>query len=441
MWLRDLFLTNRFFVGCTLVVLLFVAAFFVPMLFVVAQVALVSLVALAVADVVLLFRRKRMDATRVVPNRLSNGDPNQIDVALSSGYPFATRTTVIDETPKQFQIRDGGFDLRMQPNGTEVLRYSLRPTERGVFNFGAVNVYCESPLGLVQRRYQFSRDADVPVYPSFIQMRKYALMATSDRLSELGIKQIRRLGHSMEFDQIRPYVRGDDQRTINWKATARSRKLMVNQFMDERSQKVYCCIDVGRVMKMPFEGLTLLDYSINASLALANVSIIKEDKAGLITFSDKVSTSIPASKRADQMGKLLHALYAQDTDFKETGYQSLVAEVRRRAATRSLLLLFTNFESVSGMRRQLPYLRILARRHLVVVVFFSNTELEARLGGRPESMEDVYIKAVAEQFAMEKKEIVSELKRHGIMSLLTRPTELTVNAINMYLEIKARRML
>jgi uncharacterized protein (DUF58 family) len=127
----------------------------------------------------------------------------------------------------------------------------------------------------------------VPVYPSFLKLRQYELMAVSNRLTDIGIKKMRRIGHSMEFDQVKNYVAGDDYRTVNWKATARKGDLMVNSFTDEKAQHIYCVIDKSRAMKMPFEGLSLLDYAINASLILSSVALVKQDKAGLITIAGK----------------------------------------------------------------------------------------------------------------------------------------------------------
>jgi uncharacterized protein (DUF58 family) len=322
-----------------------------------------------------------------------------------------------------------------------VLKYTLRPTRRGEYSFGAVNVFAETPLGLVQRRFRFDEAVTVPVYPSFMQMRKYALFAISNRLTEIGVKQIRRVGHTMEFDQIRPYVRGDDYRTLNWKATARGRRLMVNQYQDERAQQVYSLIDMGRVMRMPFNGMALLDYAINASLALANVSVLKKDKAGLVTFSDRIQSVVPASRSNDQMSRILDTLYRQTTDFKESSFENVLSGVRRRISQRSLLVVYTNFETRTSMLRQLAYLRGLARHHVVVVVFFENTELASLLASRPSNVEDIYVKTIAEKFSFEKREIVRELQRYGLHAVLTAPENLTVNTINAYLALKARRQI
>lgn len=296
-------------------------------------------------------------------------------------------------------------------------------------------------MPLVQRKIIIPAETTLPVYPSFIQMRKYEIMAISNRLTMIGVKKMRRIGHNLEFDQIREYVIGDDYRTVNWKATARRSKLMANQYMDERAQPVYCMIDMGRVMKMPFNELTLLDYSINASLVISNVALIKHDKAGIITFSHKTDSFLQAERKASQMQKIMELLYRQKTGFLETSYELLFSTVIRRINQRSLLLLFTNFETVASMHRQLPYLRQLAKRHLLVVIFFRNTELVSFIQKPATHTEQVYLKTIAEKFDFEKRLIVKELEKHGIASILTAPENLTVNTLNKYLELKARGLI
>ncbi|MBC7722043.1 MAG: DUF58 domain-containing protein, partial [Pedobacter sp.] len=233
----------------------------------------------------------------------------------------------------------------------------------------------------------------------------------------------------------------DDYRTLNWKATAKTGQLMVNTFSDEKSQQVYCVIDKGRVMKMPFEELSLLDYAINASLVLSNVALMKQDKAGLITFAEGIGSFLKADKKALQMQLVLETLYNQKTRYLETDFERLYSVLKTKVTQRSLVILFTNFESLSGMKRQLPYLRKIATQHLLLTVFFENSELANVLLQPAENLEAVYTKTIAEQFAFEKRQIVKELNRYGIMSILTAPKDLTVNTLNKYLEIKARKLI
>jgi uncharacterized protein (DUF58 family) len=270
-------------------------------------------------------------------------------------------------------------------------------------------------------------------------MRRYQLAAIGNKLQETGTKRVRKLGHSMEFEQIKDYVRGDDYRTVNWKASARKGDLMVNAFTDERSQQIFCVINKGRAMKMPFNGMTLLDHAINASLALLNVALRKGDKAGLITYAEAVDTFLPADKKTPQLNKLLHALYTEETRFLEPDNEALFSSIRNKITTRSLLVLFTNFESAESLERQLPFLKKIAHYHLLIVVFFENTELKALVEAEVKTIEAIYIKTIAEKYRHEKQLMVKELHRHGIIAVLTTPQQLTVNTLNKYLELKNRQ--
>ena len=260
-----MFLAPRLFWLIGGLVFVLTLGYFFPVVALPARLVLVVAVAAFGADIVLLFgargtaSRSVLEVVRTVPRRLSNGDENPVAISIWSNYGFPIRVAVLDELPEQFQARDYTLTTTVVPDKAAKLSSMLRPVVRGEYRFGVVNAFASTPLGLVQRRFRLCEPVTVPVYPSFVQMRKYALMAISDRLTEVGVKRIRRLGHTMEFDQIRSYVAGDDVRTVNWKATARSRKLMVNQYRDERAQQIVSVVDMGRVMKMPFQGMSLLD--------------------------------------------------------------------------------------------------------------------------------------------------------------------------------------
>lgn len=440
--IRSLFLTNRLFTALGSMAVLFVISFIVPVIFFFAQLLFYILLAAVATDFLLLYRvKKGLEGERTLADRLSNGDENEIQIHFHSYYTFKILLRVFDETPDQFQRRDVEFNLVMPGGTSKVIRYFLRPVKRGEYSFGAVNALVHSPLQLIARKFRFSADKIVPVYPSYIQMRRYELLAIHHRLTDTGIKKIRRIGHNQEFELIKEYVTGDDFRTVNWKATARRSRLMVNQYQDERSQAVYSLIDKGRVMQMPFHGMSLLDYAINASLVISNIAVKKSDKAGLITFQDKIGSFLPAGRLSNQMTVIQETLYNQKTAFLETDYSTLYSMVRKSISHRSLLLLFTNFESIHGLKRQLPYLLNLNRAHLLVVIFFENTELKSLLENKTEDLKEIYFQATAERFSYEKKLIVRELQKHKIHAILTAPEKLTVNTINKYLELKARNLI
>lgn len=418
---------------------LFVFSFFEPVLQTLSFFLLLALAILVVIDALLLYQKRGMSAERMMQDRLSNGDENKVLLIFHNHYPFKVTASIIEELPYQFQERKWKRELTVDGNASAELVYYLTPQERGEYHFGYINAFVYGPLQMVNRRFQLGKERTVKVYPSYIQMRKYQLLAVANRLQEAGTKRMRKLGQSMEFEQIKEYVRGDDYRNINWKATARKGDLMVNNFTDERSQQIYCLINKGRVMKMPFEGMTLLDYAINASLVISSIALQKQDKAGLISFGQNVDAFLLADKKPTQISHILETLYKQQTAFLEPDLEKLFSAVRNRITQRSLLVLFTNFESFDSLDRVLPSLKRLAHYHLLMVVFFDNTELKTLTEARVKTTEDIYIKTIAEKYRYEKQLIVKELQKNGIVAILSTPQNLTVNTLNKYLELKARQ--
>jgi len=436
--LKNIYFRSSFFFFLLGLAFVFTLAFFIETLFVVAQGTLILFTTACVWDVVFLFAiRKPLSISRIYPDKLSNGDQNDFQIRLESRYPRTVKARVLEELPVQLQVRNFEFDQTLKSRIPEEIHYQLRPVKRGVYSFGSCIALIRY-LGFFERRIVLKEKCDLPCYPSFIQLRKYMLMASMNRLSEIGVKKIRRVGATLEFDRVKEYARGDEYRFINWKATGKANKLMVNQYQDERSQPIYSFIDLGRAMRMPFDGLTLLDYAINASLVLSNVTIVKHDRAGLLTFSKGIEKHIAAEKRNHQMYLISESLYKVQTDFSESEFGNLYSYTKRNINQRSLIFLYTNFESIDGLNRQLPYLKLMNKSHSLVVVLFKNIELLNLSRQKADRTIDIYNQIISEKFLYEKQLIIQELQSHGIQTIYTEPSHLTVNSINKYLEVKAR---
>ena len=390
---------------------------------------------------ILYFTKNKIIASRNVANKLSNSDKNWIEVHLYNSFSFQVKLRIIDELPVQFQERDFYLSATCTPQESQTLTYSVTPFERGEYVFGALNVYVSSRLQIFERRFVFDEAKKVAVYPSYMQMKKYEFLAMSNRLTEFGLKKIRRIGHTLEFEQIKNYVSGDDVRTVNWKATAKRGQLMVNQYQDEKSQPIYSIIDMSRTMKMPFDQLKLIDYAINATLAFSNIALLKNDKAGMISFSNTVAKIVPASNKKTNLSILNEALYQSTTDFLDADFGYLNGIIKRKINQRSLFILYTNFEHISALKRQLIYLKAIAKKHLLVVVFFENTELDTIITAKATSLQGIYHKTIAEKFAYEKRLMLKELEKVGIHAILTKPSQLSVNVINKYLDFKAKGLI
>lgn len=436
-----MFLTKRFYIIFACLTLLCGLGYVYPILFTAAKILLCPFVVITLIDAFMLYSRRDLTAERSCADRFSNGDENVIKLRLASEYTFPVWLTIIDEAPKVFQRRDISYTTQLAAKGENEIRYTLTPVKRGVYSFGRIRCFVRTRIGLVERRYSLGKERDVAVYPSYLMLNRYELLAMSNHLTEMGIKKLRRVGNNTEFEQIKDYVPGDDYRMMNWKASARTHQLKVNVYRDERSQQIFSVIDKGRVMQQSFHGMTLLDYSINAALVLSYVAMHRDDKAGLITFTDKMDTFVAPSRRTGQMQRLLDALYMQETDFGETDFSNLCINVREQVSKRSLCVVYTNFSGMTALNRQLPYLKLLSRWHRVLVVFFEDSELNEYIQSTKHSIEEYYQHVIAEKFVYEKRLIVSTLRQHGIYSLLTTPENLSVDIINKYLEMKQRQVL
>ncbi|WP_020571585.1 DUF58 domain-containing protein [Neolewinella persica] len=436
--LRYLYLGNRFFLVLGAIVVLSAIGFYWSFFFYLAIAGLIALFGLTGYDTYVLYTvSDKVSAARKTPKVFSLSDEMQVRIQLHNASSRKVDVVLTDELPAELQIRNHRIPFVLAPDVDRELTYPIRPMTRGAYEFGDLNLFLTTDWKLAERRLVFPAQETVPVYPSILQMQQFALKAKTTVPAQ-GRKRLRRLAKSYEFDQIKEYVLGDDYRSINWKATGRRNTLMVNQYEDERAQRVFCCIDKGRTMLMPFNGLSLLDYAINATLALSNVILTREDRAGLLTFADKIGTVLPADSKPDHLRRIMEALYRQQDQQKESNYDLLYYASRKLLGGRSLIILFTNFESNYALDRVLPGLRRIARAHQLVVVLFENTEIADLLNETTEGVEDVYLKSTARNFLQQRELMAARLRQNGVKVVLTPPDKLSGAVINEYLELKRR---
>lgn len=414
-------------------------AYAIPSIAFIAHVALASLFGLTMLDILLVFsNRKPLEVRRNVQDRLNLGDENEVALTVTNLGAQPINFTMIEGYPKEMQDRSTELKGTLLGDSEKTFIYNFTPKARGTFEFGDVFIIIRSMFFMASRRIDIPLSQSIDVYPSVLQMKKYELLVFQQQKTSMGIKKIRRLGNNSEFEQIKSYVQGDEIRTINWKATSRRNELMVNQYQEEKSQSIYCILDKSRNMQMEFDNLSMLDYSINSALVFSNIALRKGDRAGLITYSDKIGTMLAADKSTGQMRRIQEALFNQKTHYKEGNYEVLYNSIRRTIKQRSLLMLFTNFETEFSMRRALPMLRRLNQKHVLVVVFFQNSELQELAYKPSKSIQEVYQSTVAERMISLKSKMARELRQNGIQTVLTLPEDLSINTINKYLELKAK---
>jgi len=437
-WINKIYLSRYFFaVGAALVVI-FAFGFAIPVLFAVGKLGLLAFFTLVVVDVVLLFLPgNELHAKRMMPEKIGLDDKTPVKLVIESVSQVSLHAEIIDELPFQLQSRDLRLARDLQI-GLNEFHYVIRPKTRGVFQFGSINILVNSRLNLVRRRLVFNCSQNITVLPSVQQMHENELIAFSKLSAPVGFRRHNKIGKSYEFEQISAFTEGDDFRNINWKATSRSRELRVNKYQDERSQNFYCIISKGRAMKMAFNNLSLLDYSINSSLALLNVVLKKYDRAGLITFSDKIGTAIRAENRVGQIQKIIESLYKEQERDSEPSYELLFQAINRVIRNRSFLMLFANFENLDMAMRVLPVLKRINNKHLLVLTLFKDTELESRANEDAKTVDSIYKTTLARKHLNEKEEIAHLMRRQGIHTIVAKPEELSPVVIEKYLELKSK---
>ena len=440
--MKEFFLSERFFICLGIISLIMALSFVEPIMMNVAVLLLILLVIATIYQMITIApSRKSISVQRLIPSRYALGDQQEINYKIINDSSNSINIELVDELPYQLQIRDYSIKERIEGLSEKSVKFDIRPLTRGVYTFGAIHVFFQkNTFSLLQWRKTIESKSDVAVVPSFLQMRKFDLEVFSNSAMIKGLKKVRRLGQNDEFEHIKHYEKGDDIKMINWKASARRNEFMVNQYQDTQSQSVYVIIDKGRSMKTPFDGLTLLEHSINSALVLSNIVLKRMDRMGLITIGSTIDTWIKQHNRKSQLMRISDALYAETTSYGETDIKNLYYFVRQRISRRSCFFLYTNFEHRYDMERALPYLIKLNRLHVLVVIIFTNRGLY-ELGIKPaEEYNDIYTSTIAMNKVVEKEKIANELSTYGIKVITTLPEDLNINVINKYLELKARRL-
>ena len=436
--LKQYYFDKKAYQSVGVIVFLYILAYFYNAIEVVADISITLFIIFLFIDLMLLIKKIDLNIYRKAPEKMSLGDENEIQIFFTGISFLEQKAEIIDDAPNQFQLHDLSFRFTFKGKTEKQFIYVLRPVRRGAYEFKSIYIFIKNQISFLKRRYEFPANFESKVYPSYQQMIRDELYCVANKKIAEGENQLRRLGQSKEFEQIKKYVQGDEYRSINWKATARTGKLMTNLYQVETAQDIYIILDKGRMLKFPFNNMTLMDYAINASLSLGNIILKRNDRLGFLSFDSRFGKFIKAERNNKQLGKLMDLLYKQETNYKESNFELLYQKTTHIIPQRSLLIIFTNFENMDSLKRNIRYLQALSKRHAVIILNFINTEIESYSKKKSQSIDEIYIQTMADEYLFEKHRMVSELAKHGIFMHLARPFELSLKAINAYLKIKDR---
>ncbi len=397
-----------------------------------------ALLTLVIMDVVLTTRPEQVVVVRNHDSKLSLGVDNLIVVPITNNSPRPLRLSMRDEYPDPFLSAHMIATAQVGPFRTSDVRYHVRPLKRGDYRFGATNLRYRSTLGTFQRQVRYPTEAGVRVYPNVLDVRKYDLMARKGLLMELGLRNARVFGSGTEFERLRDYTTDDEFRRINWKGTARRNKLIAVEYETERSQHVVCVIDTGRLMRPPIGALAKLDYAVNTALLTSYVATLRGDQVGLLTFADDVGVYLAPGKGRGQFYTMLELLYNLQSQPVEADYGRALSYLGVKNKRRSLIILFTDLQTLDAAQPIIAYMGRLARQHVPLLVTMSDPNVTRLADQTLDTSQAVYSRAIAEQLLDERKIILDTLNRAGVLTLDVQADQLSIAVINRYLELKTR---
>lgn len=406
-------------------------------------VALDAVVALAaLGDLCTLIGAGRLRARRSCGRIASLNEAQVVELAIENPGKVRRRLHVKDDVPESFDTDPEEFLVGVVPRGVAIIEYRATPKRRGSYAFRRVYALASSRLGLWRRSVRMPCETGVRVYPDVRQIARYTILARRDKLSVLGVRRSRQLGSDNEFERLRDYVIGDEPRHMDWRATARRRRLTVRAHQVNQSQRVVFLIDCGRMMAGDVGGgLSPLDHAFNAMLLLAHVALIRGDQVGLLVYADRIRAYVPPAGGPGRINRLVHAVHDIFPELVESRHDRAFVELERRSRKRSLVVLMTNIFDDVGADQLLGHLGNLAGRHLPLGVFLRDRDLFTLADDAPDAGPDFYRGAAAAAMLNWRERVLLGLRGRGALTLDVFPEELTAPLINRYLEIKARHML
>ncbi len=400
-----------------------------------------AVLVIALADNLLSRRTAVIEIERQVDEKMSLGTDNQVEIILYSRTERMLHLQIKDDPPIEFETTRRQRSLRLGPYQTQRIIYRTVPQSRGDYQFGDIHIRGRSRLALSWWQRRVPARQQVRVYPDLLQVHRYELLARNIHLQQAGFRRMRRRGEGTEFESLRDYVPDDDFRDIDWKASARRNKPITREYEIERSQNVMLMIDAGRMMCGQLDGMSKLDYAINAALMLAYVASRQDDAVGMMVFAEAVNSFIPPRKGSVQIGRLVEELYAVQPTMTEPDYGAALTMLQSRSRKRSLVVIFTDIIDKQASRALLAYSGALYPHHLPLVVTIRDPRLEQTADLPPQQVSQVYQRAVAAGLLRDRSQALAALRQQGARVVDATPDELTVSAVNRYLDIKARQLL
>ena len=395
-----------------------------------------------VVDLFTVVSKKRFEVERKVLRIASLGKSHNVEVSVATRGGRNCDVEIRDDMPGHFVAKPAKFKTRLLRNKRQFFDYKFKTSKRGKFDMNSVHIVTRSLLRLWNGYYQIPVHSQIDVYPDMNQIAQFDLLARTNRLRLVGVRRTRRIGTDNEFERLRDYTQDDNYRNIDWRTTARRRKLTVKDFQTNQSQRIIFMVDCGRMMTGKSGDITMLDHALNAMLMLSYVALRQGDAVGLVCFSDKIHNFTPPRNGVNHINRLLHASFDQHAEYVESRYDSAFLHVSKNCRKRALVVLISNVIDEINAKQIEDYLSAMTGKHLPLGVLLRDYHLFAAVDEfHSGAHHDIYEAAAAADILQWRHQVLNDLSRKGVLTMDVSPDRLTAGLVNQYLEIKARHLL
>lgn len=442
MWWRKIFPTSRLAFVAMLPLAMSLAIPWLPDLwwYFIAAVD-VSIVVIALIDLWTLPDHKHIQVARSMPRVASLDKPHPVEIAIDNRSKRLLRMRLSDDASDHLTLDPPVHIVRIEPGKRVSVQHTVVSHRRG--SFLLENIYCQigSLLGLWRRQHVFISKSELHVYPDIKQISEYALLARTNRLTQIGVRRTRRPGQENEFERLRDYQPDDNYKHIDWRSTARRQKATVRTFQTDQSQRVIFLLDCGRMMTNEYERLSLLDYALNSVLMLSYVALDQGDSVGMLCFSDHIHRYVPPAGGKRQMNRILHAGFDQFPRMVQSRFDQAFLYLSTHCRRRSLVVLITNVIDQVNAQQIDNYMGNLIGAHLPLVVLLRDHSVFQAADNPSPDPAVLYRSAAAGQLLTWRNQVIHRMKAAGSLALDVFPEDMSSPLVNQYLEIKARHLL
>jgi uncharacterized protein (DUF58 family) len=400
-----------------------------------------ALVLLAIgSDAFLAFPRRQLLATVEPPKTLYVGERRSVSVGLTAApHPRPTRFELMLEQRGSLD-RPEILAVDLLPGGPAEAELPLRANRRGRVSIDRLWLRWQGPFALVEFVQRQAIDRSIDVLPNVRGVQSAALQFFA-REAIAGVKVQQEKGEGTEFDALREWAPGLDHRFMDWKHSARHRRLLSKEFKTESNHPVVLAFDTGYLMCEPMDGISRLDHAINAGLLLAWISLRGGDLVGIYGFDASIRKYLRPIAGLANYGRIQRATAELAYHHQETNFTLGLAELNLRLRRRVLVVLFTDFVDTVTAELLIESMQRVAARHAVIFVTLTDPLLRAAAETAPDRFEQVAEAVVAQDLMRDRRVVFERLARLGIHCLDVPSAGLSVGLINRYLMVKQRGLI